>query len=81
MYTSTQLQSLFSYIGFKLYTKRHLKREKITVAAHNIGVSHPVLSQIENGRYTALSFKLLSKIADYYEMSIQELLNVDVQSE
>lgn len=77
MYTNTQLQTLFSCIGLKLYTKRHMKREKITVAAHNIGVSHPVLSQIENGRYNALSLKLLSKIADYYEMPIQELLNIE----
>lgn len=62
------------YIGNRIYLARHARREKITTAANNIGISHPTLSQIENGRYKPLSVKLICKILYYYELELGEFL-------
>jgi DNA-binding Xre family transcriptional regulator len=61
-------------IGNKIYVARHIRREKITTAAANIGISHPVLSQIENGRYKSLSIHTLFKVCDYYDIHLQDML-------
>ena len=66
---------LLENVGYKLHMARHAKREKITSVACNIGVSHPVISQIENGRYYGLTLKLLCKLSDYYGMSLNDLLS------
>lgn len=68
------LETLLIHIGDKLYTARHLKREKMTTVAKNIGVSHPVISLIENGHYKGLSLNLLCKLADYYKLTLAELI-------
>ncbi len=39
---------LFENIGTRLYYLRHLKKEKITSVAIGVGVSHAVISKIEN---------------------------------
>jgi transcriptional regulator with XRE-family HTH domain len=80
MQTNFTLNEMLISIGHKLYITRHSRREKITTVANNVGISHPVISQIENGRYTGLSLKLLDKIAAYYGMSLSDLLRQDIDS-
>jgi transcriptional regulator with XRE-family HTH domain len=58
--------------GHKLYLLRHEKRQKKTSVAKDIGISHPAISQIENGRYRALSFQLLCKTVSYYNVPVYE---------
>jgi transcriptional regulator with XRE-family HTH domain len=61
-------------IGDKFYQLRHLRKEKITAVASSIGISHPVISQIENGNYKSLSIELLFRLANYYNVSVQDIL-------
>ncbi len=71
---TASLDQILVLIGNKIYVARHTRREKITTAAANIGISHPVLSQIENGRYKSLSIQTLFKVCDYYDIDLQEIL-------
>lgn len=75
MLLTSSLNQLFEKIGHKLYSIRRARNEKITVVAHHVGVSHAVISQVENGRYKSLSVKMLFLIAEYYKVSIEELLS------
>lgn len=75
MLLSNSLTQVFEQIGSKLYSIRHARNEKITAVAHHIGVSHAVISQIENGRYKGLSVKMLFLIAEYYNVSLYDILN------
>ncbi len=68
------LEDLLKDIGKKLYRIRHDRYEKIETVAKGVGVSHSVVSKIENGRYGSLSLKLLSKITDYYGCSVLEVI-------
>jgi len=77
MLPSNSLEPILQAIGDKLYSERHNRREKITWVASNIGVSHPVISKIEHGRYKCLSIELLCKLADYYHLSVEDLLHID----
>lgn len=61
-------------VGHKLFLARHQRRDTIAIVAQHVGVSHPVISQIENGRYKGLSLKLIHKLALYYGIPIGELL-------
>ncbi len=48
--------------------------------AKSIGVSHSVISKIENGRYPFLSLSILLKLANHYNMSITEILQIKEDS-
>lgn len=72
--TPVNFDQILVLIGNKIYLARHTRREKITTAAANIGISHPVLSQIENGRYKSLSIHTLFKVCDYYGIHLQDIL-------
>ncbi len=67
-------EDLLKKIGNKLYDIRHSRREKITNVANGVGVSHPVISLIENGRYKSLTFNLLHKICEYYEVELLSII-------
>lgn len=73
--SAIRLEKFLERIGYKLYVARHNKREKITAAANNIGISHPTLSQIENGKYKSLTIRLVFKLAFYYDLDLDEFLN------
>jgi transcriptional regulator with XRE-family HTH domain len=75
-----QLPGLLERIGRKLYQIRHTRNEKMVSVAKAINCSHAVISQIENGRYYCLSFDMLSKLTQYYQVPIEEILiaeNID----
>lgn len=69
------LNPLMIEIGQKLKTLRNIKGEKIATIATNIGVSSPVISLVENGRYEGLSLRLLTILADYYNVTLVDLIN------
>ena len=74
MEATYSLQSIYQSVGYKLFLARHKRRETLKSVAAGIGVSHVVISQIENGRYESLSIKLLFQIARYYKLELYELL-------
>jgi transcriptional regulator with XRE-family HTH domain len=67
------LEQLLSQLGSELYYQRHTTKQKIVSVSHAVGVSHAVISRIENGRYEALSLSLLKKLADYYGIPLSAL--------
>lgn len=67
------IADVLSKIGYKFYVARHIKREKITSVASNIGVSHPVISKIENGTYKPLTIDLVYRLMSYYNLSFSDL--------
>ena len=72
---SKSYEVLFESIGNRLYLIRHSRKEKIEAVAKSIGVSHTVISKIENGRYPGVSVALLAKLADYYQIPFEELID------
>lgn len=74
MKESANFEEKLKQIGDKLYMARHARREKMQTVAQAVGVSHPVISQVENGRYKGLSSSLLFKLSEYYGISLNELI-------
>lgn len=74
MKPTTPFENVLVHIGNELYQQRHLKKQKITSVSSDIGISHAVLSRIENGRYKSLTIALLHKLANYYEVPMGTLL-------
>jgi transcriptional regulator with XRE-family HTH domain len=74
MKESANFEEKLQQIGYKLYMARHARREKMQTVAKAVGVSYPVISRIENGRYKGLSSALLFKLSDYYGISINEMI-------
>lgn len=75
MVTNSSLDNLLERIGEMIYTLRQQKGEKLDSVSQSIGISHTVLSQVEHGRYKPLSFKLLEKIAAYYNKSVVDIIS------
>jgi transcriptional regulator with XRE-family HTH domain len=72
--TITPLNELFTRMGHRLHRVRMARNEKLTAVASSIGVSHAVVSQIENGRYKGLSVQLLYRLAEYYGIPIDRII-------
>ncbi|MFI5196042.1 MAG: helix-turn-helix domain-containing protein [Chitinophagales bacterium] len=68
------LEEYLCVIGEKIAATRHLHAEKITTVARAVGLSHSVISQIENGRYYCLKIDTLIKIGTYLQIPLEELL-------
>ena len=62
-----------AHAGKKLYDFRRARNEKMVTVAKNIGISQATLSKIENGKYAALNFTLLSRLVYYYNSTLTEL--------
>lgn len=73
MKQSSSLEQLLAQLGSELYYYRHTNKQKLVSVSKAIGVSHAVISRIENGRYEALTLALLSKLADYYGIPLSAL--------
>lgn len=58
------------------YLKKMRKEKKITLreAAKRSGVSHPYLSQLENGKNDKPSLDVLEKLANVYDQPLSNLL-------
>lgn len=60
-------------IGYKLFLERQKRKETLYSVATSIGVTHPIISQIENGRYKSLNIKILHKLTKYYNIQFIDL--------
>ena len=64
----SSLEQLLTQLGNELYYHRHTTKQKMVSVSKAVGVSHAVISRIENGRYAPLTLSLLKRLADYYEI-------------
>jgi transcriptional regulator with XRE-family HTH domain len=46
--------------------------------ASDIGITHPVISKIENGRYPTLQLNLLIKLCNHYKITLQQAFSLEV---
>ena len=46
--------------------------------AADIGITHPIISKIENGRYPNLQLNLLIKLCNHYKITLQQALSLEV---
>ena len=70
------LDEVLSAIGKNLHTIRNGKGETLQMVAKEIEISHPVLSQIENGRYHSLGLSQIVSLCNHYNMTIDEVLQL-----
>lgn len=68
---------IFITIGKNLHTVRHSLKLTLEAVASEIDITYPVLSKIENGRYTGLSIALLKKLCTYYKITIPQVLDIE----
>jgi transcriptional regulator with XRE-family HTH domain len=75
---SIDTNALLSTIGQNLHTIRNARKETLQSVAEDIGITHPVISKIENGRYPNLQLNLLVKLCNHYNVSLQQALSLEV---
>jgi transcriptional regulator with XRE-family HTH domain len=74
----TDITSLLTTIGQNLHTIRNARKETLQSVAADIGITHPVISKIENGRYPTLQLGLLIKLCNHYHITLQQALSLEV---
>jgi transcriptional regulator with XRE-family HTH domain len=75
---SIDINALLSTIGQNLHTIRNARKETLQSVAEDIGITHPVISKIENGRHPNLQLNLLVKLCNHYNVSLQQALSLEV---
>lgn len=65
-------------IGDNIHTIRSSKKETLETTSSAIGIKHPSLSKIENGRYPGLTVDLLIKICNHFKVPLQQILGLEV---
>jgi transcriptional regulator with XRE-family HTH domain len=73
-----EINSLLSTIGQNLHTIRNARKETLQSVAADIGITHPIISKIENGRYPNIQLNLLIKLCNHYKVSLQQILGLEV---
>ena len=71
------LQDLLQTIGANLHSIRNARKETLQAVAKSIGVTHPIISKIENGRYDTLQLGLLIKLCNHYEITLQQIMALE----
>lgn len=74
---NNDLNTVFITIGKNLHTVRHSLKLTLETVASEVDITHPVLSKIENGRYPGLSLAFLSKLCDYYKITLAQVLDIE----
>lgn len=72
------ISALLTIIGHNLHTIRNARKETLQAVAASIGITHPIISKIENGRYENLQLNLLVKLCNHYNISFQQALSLEV---
>ena len=75
-----QSSSLLISIGENLHTIRNARKETLQTVASAVGVTHPVISKIENGRYKTLQIEMLTKLCNHYQISLQQVMSLDMST-
>lgn len=73
-----EINSLLSTIGQNLHTIRNARKETLQSVAADIGITHPIISKIENGRYPNIQLNLLIKLCNHYKVTLQQILGLEV---
>lgn len=76
MEDSFEYQKVFVTIGKNLHTVRHAAKKTLEGVASDLNITHSALSKIENGRYPGLGLVLLLKLCEYYNVSIEQILDI-----
>lgn len=69
---------LLTIIGQNLHTIRNARKETLQSVASDIGITHPIISKIENGRYPNLQLNLLVKLCNHYNLSLQQIFSLEI---
>lgn len=75
---SIDINSLLTTIGQNLHTIRNARKETLQSVAADIGITHPIISKIENGRYPNLQLNLIVKLCNHYKISLQQAFSLEV---
>lgn len=70
--------ALLNKIGHNLHTIRNARKETLQAVASEIGITHPIISKIENGRYPNIQLNLLIKLCNHYKVTLQQILGLEV---
>ena len=73
-----EINSLLTTIGQNLHTIRNARKETLQSVASDIGITHPIISKIENGRYPNLQLNLLVKLCNHYKITLQQAFSLEV---
>ncbi|MBU3676603.1 MAG: helix-turn-helix transcriptional regulator [Chitinophagaceae bacterium] len=75
---SIDLNTLLITLGENLHTIRNARKETLQSVAVEIGITHPIISKIENGRYPNLQLNLLVKLCNHYHITLQQAFSLEV---
>jgi transcriptional regulator with XRE-family HTH domain len=70
--------ALLTTIGQNLHTIRNARKETLQAVASEIGITHPIISKIENGRYPNIQLNLLIKLCNHYSVTLQQILGLEL---
>ena len=74
---SLLFNELLEIIGANLHSIRNARKETLQAVAKALGITHPILSKIENGRYDSLQLGLLIKLCNHYKVSLQQIMALE----
>lgn len=77
MYKKIDSQEVLNTIGENIHTIRNAKKEILDSAAKAIGMTHPTLSKIENGRYPGLTIELIVSICNHFNVTLQQIIGLE----
>ena len=66
-------EKYFAHIGNIVKNARKARGEKSTTLALSIGVTHPVISLIENGKYRSLKFVTIIDLFEHLQIPMSQL--------
>lgn len=72
------INNLLNIIGQNFHTIRNARKETLQSVASDIGITHPIISKIENGRYPNIQLNLLIKLCNHYKVTLQQILGLEV---
>lgn len=72
------INNLLVTIGQNFHTIRNARKETLQSVASDIGITHPIISKIENGRYPNIQLNLLIKLCNHYKVTLQQILGLEV---
>lgn len=73
-----EIDNLLKTIGQNFHTIRNARKETLQSVASDIGITHPIISKIENGRYPNLQLNLLIKLCNHYKVTLQQILGLEI---
>ena len=72
------INNLLVTIGQNFHTIRNARKETLQSVASDIGITHPIISKIENGRYPNIQLNLLIKLCNHYKVTLQQIFGLEV---